>query len=376
MNKDYYSILNVSKNATDDEIKKAFRKLSMQYHPDRQVGKTEAEKKTAEEKFKEISEAYDTLGDKDKRQKYDMFGSSGSTSADDDMMSRFASQFGRFGFGFEDMFGGSPFGRTRSTPDPNSPEDGADVQINLNVTFKESLFGVVKEFDIDVEEPCNACNGTGTADGKGLKKCSHCNGTGMFTQVHGRMMVQSTCSYCQGQGYMNSSPCQKCHGSRRCTKMKHVSLKIPAGVHNGSRLRIAGSGQSGLKGGKSGDLYVQLRVEESKLFQRNGYDLYTDLYISPIIASIGGDADVYTPYGTIKIKIPAGTIAGKQLRVPNKGIKTSTANGDLILNVQIEPLVNLSKEQKDLLKAFNNTVSAKNLQVSEQRRKELQQMFN
>ena len=185
MSKDYYDILGVSRTATEDEIKKAFRKISKENHPDMQVGKSDAEKKAAEARFKEASEAYDTLSSKEKREKYDMMGSGGQSSGfgdfrdQDDVFSHFASHFG--GFGGMPGFGHDPFGtHTREAPDPNGPEDGADVQIMLDVTFKESLFGVVKEFDINVEDICHTCNGTGTADGKGFAKCPHCNGTGMM----------------------------------------------------------------------------------------------------------------------------------------------------------------------------------------------------
>lgn len=381
MSKDYYDILGVSRTATEDEIKKAFRKISKENHPDMQVGKSDAEKKAAEAKFKEASEAYDTLSNKEKREKYDMMGNGGQSSGfgnfreADDIFSKFASQFGGFGgmHGFRDSAFSS---YTNQAPDPNGPEDGADVQIALDVSFKESLFGVVKEFDINVEDVCHTCNGTGTADGKGFAKCPYCNGTGMMQQSHGNMFIQSTCPYCHGQGYSNSNPCPTCYGSKRNPKRKHVSIKIPAGVQNGSKLRVAGGGQTGIKGGRNGDLYCVLRVQNSDLFKRQGYDLFTTLYVSPITASIGGDAEVYTPYGTIKIKIPAGTTTGKQLRVPGKGLKAPNVVGDLYLNIEIEPLVNLTNEQKDLLKAFNATVTAKNLQKSEERRKQLQHMFN
>lgn len=379
-NNDYYSILGVSKDASQDEISKAYKKLAMKFHPDKQVGKTDAQKKAAEEKFKTISEAYETLGSKEKREKYDMMGSGcqsagfGDFRDQDDVFSHFASHFG--GFGSMPGFGHDPFGTyAHEAPDPNSPEDGADIQIRLDVSFKESLFGVVKEFDINVEDVCHTCNGTGTADGKGFAKCLHCNGTGMMQQSHGNMFIQSTCPYCHGQGYSNSNRCPTCYGSKRNPKRKHISVKIPAGVHDGTKLRIANAGQSGIKGGRNGDLYCILKVQSSELFKRKGQDLFTTLYVSPIVASIGGDAEVYTPYGKIKIKIPAGTTSGKQLRIPKKGVKTSNLTGDLYLDVQIEPLVNLTKEQKDLLKAFNATVTSKNLQKSEEYYKQLQCMF-
>ena len=380
-NNDYYNILGISKNATKEDISKAYKKLALKYHPDRQVNKPEKDKKEAEEKFKTISEAYEVLSNDEKRKQYDMMGNGGQSSGfgnfreADDIFSKFASQFG--GFGGMHGFRNSTFSSyTNQAPDPNGPEDGADVQIALDVSFKESLFGVVKEFDINVEDVCHTCHGTGTADGKEFAKCTYCNGTGMMQQQHGHMLIQQTCPYCHGHGYANSNPCPTCYGSKRNPKRKHVSIKIPAGVQNGSKLRVAGGGQTGIKGGKNGDLYCVLKVQNSDLFKRQDYDLFTTLYVSPITASIGGDAEVYTPYGTIKIKIPAGTMTGKQLRVPGKGLKTPNVVGDLYLNVEIEPLVNLTNQQKDLLKAFNTTVTAKNLQKSEERRKQLQHMFN
>lgn len=369
MNKDYYQILGISKSATKDEISKVYKKLAMKYHPDRQNGKSDDEKKKAEEKFKEISEAYETLSDDEKRRKYDMSENSIFDNANAaDMFSAFSSQFGF-----------SPFGSMytqQRMPDPNGPEDGADIQIILDVSFKEMLFGVVKEFDINVEDVCHTCNGTGTASKKGFAKCPYCNGTGITQQSHGNMFIQSTCPYCRGQGYSNTNPCPTCHGSKRNPKQKHVSIKIPAGVNNGAKLRIANAGQTGLNGGKNGDLYCIMNVQDSSLFKRKGQDLFTTLYLSPITASIGGDVDVYTPYGTVKIKIPAGIVTGKQLRVQGKGIKSAQRTGDLYLDIELEPLVNLTKAQKDMLEAFNQTVSSKNLQKSEERRKKLQKMFN
>lgn len=375
MSKDYYSILGVAKNATEDDIKKAFRKISKENHPDLQTGKTDAEKKAAEAKFKEAAEAYETLSNKEKRQDYDM-----RQNGDPDFGAFFRSKSSMFndvfnngGFSFTHHFNTNPFGpENNSSYDPNGPESGKNVQIKLDVTFNESLFGVTKEFDIDIEDVCPGCNGTGAANGHKIEKCPHCNGTGMFTQQHGNIFMQSTCMYCHGEGYHNDHPCGTCYGSKRVSKKKHIVVNIPAGVDTGTKLKDPGKGQSGLKGGKNGDLFIIVNVQQSDLFKRNGLNLMTKVYLSPILASIGGKQDVYTPYGTSTIKIPVGTYNGQVFRLAGKGIKAKSGIGDLYVEVELEPLVNLTSDQVKLLDSLNQTITMHNLKKSEQLNKKLQ----
>ena len=377
MNKNYYDILGVSKTASDDEIKKAFRKISKANHPDLQTGKSEVERKQAETKFKEAAEAYETLSNKDKRQEYDMRQNGGPDLGAffRNKSSMFDDIFRNSGFSFTHHFANTPF-NDEDVPsyDPNAPEDGRNVQINLAVSFNESLFGVVKEFDIDIEDVCDECHGSGAEKGHTIEKCQYCNGTGLFRQQNGNIFMQSTCMYCHGVGYKNAHPCHKCYGSKRVTKKKHVSVKIPAGVDSGTRLCDAGKGQSGINGGKNGDLYIIVKVNQSELFQRNGLNLSTKAYISPIVATIGGKLDVYSPYETSTIKIPAGTYNGQILRLANKGVKSGNMRGDMYVEIEIEPLVNLSKDQIIMLEEFNKTVTLKNLKKSEQLNKKLQAM--
>ncbi len=383
--RDYYDVLGVSKDATQDEIKKSFRKLSMLYHPDRQVGKTDQQKKEAEEKFKEASEAYDVLQDPQKRSNYDQFGFEGNHASGGGMdmgefMRRHADMFTHF-FHDDDDF--SPFGfggrqRRNSPPDVNQPDDGRDVRIKAKISFKEAIFGCKKEFDIQLSDVCNKCHGTGVKDGSKVKECQHCHGSGtMMKKISQGFMTQimsQPCPYCQGEGYV-FDVCKECHGQKRTPAKKHISVNIPAGIENGQKLRVNGKGEVGTCGGRNGDLYIIVEVEESNVFQRQGLDLKIKQPISPIDASLGGKVDVLTPYGYCSMKVPSGTKSGQILRLVGKGIKSSAGIGNLLVEVSIEPFQNLTEKQIEILNSLKLTLNEDNLLLAKQMKKDSDQFL-
>ena len=360
--RDYYEVLGVGKNATDDEIKKAFRKLAVKYHPDR------CKDADAADKFAEISEAHEVLSDKDKRAQYDQFGFNGPNGFAGfgegfNPFESFARHFGGASmFGDFNPFGG--FGRSRR-PEPNfdSPEDGDDVQLNMSVSFKESLFGTEREFDLTLSDECPECGGRGIEKGSTPTKCPHCNGTGQITRVerHGFMMSQtiSPCPHCNGTG-VSAKPCKNCNGTKRINAKKHFSVKIPAGISNGQRLRLKEKGICGLKGGKNGDIFVNVMVQRSELFERNGNDLITKMPINAVLATIGGDVKVKTPWGMSNMHIGPMTCNGTHITLKGEGVKTQAGNGNLIVEIEVTPLANISSEQKDLMHKLNATLHDNN----------------
>lgn len=379
--KDHYEVLGVSKNATEQEIKSSFRKLSRKYHPDMQSGKSDAEKKEAEDKFKEIAAAYEVLSDKDKRSHYDQFGddsNSGFSSMDmNEFMSRhagmFSSMFSDFGFGGF----GSPFGFGQKTQrnsnfNPNRPENGDDVFVNVNLSFKESVFGCEKEMNFQKSVSCSECNGTGIEKNSTPETCSECHGSGMLTRQSrtpfGMSIVQSPCPHCQGRG-MKIKTCSKCNGSKRQYSNEKLSIKIPAGIENGQRLRVAGKGQCGVCGGQNGNLYVLVKAQSSEIFERHGLDLFTTVYISPITAMLGGKIEVPTLTKFNKIEISPGTQDGTIVKVKNAGIKTSTSTGNLNIIIKIETPTNLDSKSQKLLNELKELMTDKNLQKSVNQRK-------
>lgn len=297
MKEDYYKVLGIDRNASKEEIQKAYRKKAFKYHPDRQSGKTPAEQKDAEEKFKQCSEAYGVLSDDDKRRNYDMFGADGPTNSANfsgfDPFEMFKNAF-RGGASFHSGFAGvSP---------EQMDEDGRDVNVKMTITFKQSIFGCTKDFDIALSKECSACGGTGVDPSSTPHTCEHCHGSGVLTKQNGFMFMQQTCPYCHGSGVF-AQPCSTCHGEKRLPDKKHISVNVPSGIESGQRLRLKGLGEVGVHGGKNGDLYVTVVVEESDIFTRKGNDLYVVCPISPITASLGGEVEVPTPYGTEKVKI-------------------------------------------------------------------------
>lgn len=366
--RDYYEVLGVKKDATPEEIKSAYRKLAVKWHPDR------CKETDAKERFQEISEAYATLADKDKRAQYDQFGfdgpnMSGFESAGFNPFDLFRAHFGGSPFG-EDGF--SPFsfggfghhaGQHQREPDFDSPEDGDDWQMSMQLSFKEALLGCVKEIDLTLNEPCSECGGRGVAKGSKPSKCSHCNGTGqvVYTQRNGFMMSQtiSPCPHCHGQG-VSAQVCPKCHGEKRIPAKKHISVKIPVGVGSGQRLRVHGKGECGLKGGKDGDMYINVHVAPSKLWQRDGLDLVLHMPVDAATATLGGSIDVPSPWGKVKMNVPSGTQSGDHIKVPGHGVKTSSANGDLVIKFIVMPFTCLDTSQKKLLEDLKKSLSTKN----------------
>lgn len=373
--RDYYEVLGVSKDATQDELKKAYRKLSMAYHPDRQVNKTTAEKKDAEEKFKEIGEAYSILSDKDKRAQYDQFGFDGPQMAGGfrggfNPFDLFRHQFGSSPFDDDDDDDGrfNPFGfgrmpRKHSTPDFDAPEDGADLQMRMTLTFKEMLYGSIKDIDVELNDACPACGGKGIEKGSTPTKCSHCNGTGhiVHTERNGFMMSQtiSVCPHCHGQG-MSVSTCKKCHGSKRVPAKKHISVKVPPGMDTGQRLRVRGKGECGVKGGKDGDMYISIEVQRSPLFTRSGLDLRTKIPIDPITATLGGKIEVQTPWEKTSVDVPTKTTTGSSKRIHRQGIKQGSSQGDLVVEFEVMPFDCLDSSQTSALNSLRSSLKPKN----------------
>jgi molecular chaperone DnaJ len=365
--KNYYQILGVERNASDDDLKRAYRNLSKKYHPDLQNGKSESEKKEAEEKFKEISEAYSILSDRKKREYYDNFG----TTPDDngghghtvDPREFFRSHFRDFSdidpdfgvFGF-DMGG---FGR-HAKVDPNSPKNGKDVRIRVNVPLEAALYGAEQEIPIHVTDPCCHCNGTGAEEGC-VEECPHCNGTGIRQSRNGMILMQTPCPTCNGMGFIAKETCHYCNGSGVEDGIRRVNVRIPRGIDSGSCLRIVGEGTKGVNGGSNGNLFIELNVQDNQIFSRSGRNLVTIAHISPFSAMLGDDIDVQTPWGVATIKIPENTTNEQVFRLHGKGMHTSNGDGDLYVRIEIETLANLTDSQKKALKRFTKTITESNL---------------
>lgn len=381
MSKDYYEILGVAKTATAEEIKKAYRKLAIKYHPDRNPGDT-----AAEEKFKEISNAYEVLSDANKRQRYDQLGHDAFTSTGGqgfggfgggggggfrDPMDIFSQFFGGGagggGFNFEDLFGGG--GRRRR--DPNAPEQGNDLRCEIEIAFEDAVFGATREIKLVRNADCEACSGSGCAPGSSKKTCSRCGGSGQVTVSQGFFAMQQTCPSCRGTGQVIDKPCSSCRGTGRQQKEKTLPVRIPPGVDNGDRLRVSGEGEGGIRGGRPGDLYVIIRVRESKIFERDGVDLYCQLPIDPITAMLGGVVEVPTVSGMTKMKIDAGTQSGSVLRIKGKGMPSlrGGSRGDLHVRLQVETPVGLDGETKKQLEAIQSKLTEKNYPKSQDFRK-------
>ena len=358
---DYYETLGVAKNASADDIKKAYRKLALKYHPDRNQGDKEAE-----EKFKEISIAYETLSNPEKRQQYDQFGHDAYTRQGggggydhqraQDIFSQF---FGGGGFNFEDLFGGG--GRSRR--DPNAPRRGDDLRYDLEIDFEDAMYGVEKTIDVAKMETCDECHGSGCADGSGKKSCSRCGGSGTYTVSQGFFSVRQTCPACGGSGQVIEKPCRKCRGRGQMQVKRQRTIRIPAGVDTGSQLRDSGQGGAGINGGPAGDLYIFIHVRSSAVFERDGNNLYCEVPVTFAVAANGGTVEVPTISGKTKLNIPAGTQHGQILRIKGKGapsLRRGMGRGDLHIRVIVETPVNLSREQKELLEKFTASLSENN----------------
>lgn len=378
MKADYYEVLQVTRTATDQEIKTSYRKLAMQFHPDRNPGD-----KSAEEKFKECSEAYGILSDPQKRAAYDRYGHAGFGGA--------ASQGGGFpggfsGFGgdpqdlgdifgdiFGEMFGGGGGGRRQSRA-----QRGRDLKYDLTMEFEESVFGKEQEIKIKRQETCESCSGTGSANGKQPVTCSQCRGAGQVRYQQGFFSVARPCPKCEGSGVNVTDPCQTCHGESRVMREHSINVKVPAGVEDGTRIRYQGEGEAGKLGGPAGDLYVELRVKAHKFFQRDGDDLHCVVPVSFPQAALGDELEIETLEGVAVLKVPEGTQSGKSFRIKGKGVPhlNSNGKGDLIVEVRVQTPNKLTKKQKELLKELSETMQVENSPQSHGFMDRMKEMFS
>lgn len=363
--RDYYEVLGVQKGASDDEIKKAYRKLAKKYHPDLNPGD-----KNAEANFKEVNEAYSVLSDSDKRSRYDRFGHAGT---DESGAYGGAGGFGGFG-GFGDMdidlgdIFGSFFGGGTRTSRRNGPQRGADIEQNLQLTFEEAAKGVEVEINISRYENCDSCKGTGAKGGTAVETCSVCHGSGQVrTQTRtpfGVMQNVGTCSACGGTGSIIKDKCTKCGGRGQIRVTKKINVKIPAGIDNGQTLTVRGEGHCGKKGGPNGDVYLTIQIRKHKIFTRKGFDVYCTIPITFVEATLGTEIDVPTLNGNVKLKIPEGTQNATSFRLRGEGIERLRGNGkgDQYVKVLVEVPKNLNQNQKELLKKFGDSLGASNYQ--------------
>lgn len=358
----YYEVLGVDRGASQDDIKKAYRRLAMKYHPDRNPGD-----KAAEEKFKQIGEAYAILSDEQKRAAYDRFGKAG---VDPSAADAGAGGFGQGGFGgfsgmnsgdfqsafgdiFSDLFGG---GRGRGAgPQGPQPMRGNDVSYTLEVSFEDAAHGRKMDIRVPAWDECTSCHGTGCRPGTSKKTCPTCHGAGVVRMSNGLFQVQQTCPQCHGMGEVIADPCPDCSGTGFKRSAKVVEVNIPAGINDGQRIRMSGKGEPGVNGGPAGDLFIEIRVRPSDIFERDGDDLHMQLPISFVTAALGGEVTVPTLDGESRITLPEGTQSGKTFRLRGKGISNLHTHqpGDLYLHIEIETPVNLSDKQKKMLRDFD-----------------------
>jgi len=344
--RDYYEVLGVSRTCTEAELKSAFRKLAMQHHPDRNPGDNECE-----HKFKEINEAYDVLKDGDKRAAYDRFGHAAFEQGGMGGAQGFSADFGSaFADIFEGIFG-MPGGRGRST----GRERGSDLRYNMEITLEDAFEGKTAQVRIPTSVTCEACSGSGAKAGTKPKACSTCGGMGKIRHAQGFFTLERTCPSCQGRGQVIEDPCKACGGAGRVTRERTLSVNIPPGVEDGTRIRLAGEGEAGVRGGPPGDLYIFLSLAPHAFFQRDGADLHCRVPISMVTAALGGDFEVPAIDGSkAKVKVPAGTQTGRRFRLSSKGMPVlrSKQTGDMYVQVSVETPQNLNKRQKDLLAEF------------------------
>ena len=374
--RDYYDVLGVSKTASDDEIKQAYRKLAKKYHPDLNPGNKEAE-----EKFKEVNEAYEVLSDKDKRSKYDQFGHAafdpnagfGGGGFSGFSGSGFTGSFTGFDDILNSMFGGG-FGRSSSSR-PDAPMGGSDLQYRITISFEEAAFGCKKEIQYRREEVCGACSGTGAAAGSETKTCPTCKGTGHVrvqqNSFFGTVQSTRTCDACGGTGKIIEKPCERCKGKGRVMVAKTVTVNIPAGIDDGQTLRLGGKGGMGYNGGPDGDLLVTVSVRNHKQFIREGYDLYLNYTIPMTVAVLGGEVTVPTLSGDVKYKIPEGTQSGTTFRLRGQGIQrlNGSTKGDLLVNCTVEIPKRLTDSQREAFEQFAETMGETNAGIGIKRKK-------
>ena len=354
--RDYYEVLGVSKTATEDEIKKAYRSLAKKYHPD-----LNPDNKEAEEKFKEVNEAYETLSDQTKRSQYDQFGHAGPQGFGG------AGGFGGSGFDgfggindiFEAFFGGG--GRRGGAASSTRPRQGDDIEQTVTIDFMESINGCKRVVKVNIEEECSTCGGSGAYSKKDVNVCSRCHGRGSViveqNSIFGRVQSQTVCPKCGGKGQEITRKCESCNGKGRVRKTKDITVTIPAGVADGMSMRIEGKGYAGYNGGPNGDLYIHVRVKKHEDFQRDGDDIYLDIPISISQAVLGDSIEVPTVYGNVNLKIPAGTQSHTKFRLKGKGAKNvrTKINGDQFVTVKIDIPTNLSNNEKNIFEQLRKT---------------------
>ena len=354
--RDYYETLGVAKNASEDEIKKAYRKMAMKHHPDRNP-----DNKTAEAKFKEAKEAYEMLSDQNKREAYDRYGHAG---VDPNMNMGGAGAGGFYSGGFADAFGdifGDIFGggRNRGGGGPQMYR-GADLRYNLEISLEQAANGFETTIRVPSWEACDTCSGTGAKPGTSPTTCATCGGSGQVRMQQGFFSIQQTCPKCQGKGKIIADPCGSCHGVGRIKRNKTLEVKIPAGIDDGMRIRSSGNGEPGQNGGPPGDLYVEVHIKPHPIFQREGDDLHCEVPLSFAKAAIGGEVEVQTLGGKVSFTVPEGTQTGKVFRVRGKGIKgvRSGHTGDLFCHVVVQTPVKLTDKQKELLSELEKLLDA------------------
>lgn len=347
--RDYYEVLGVAQNADEKEIKKAYRRIAMKFHPDRN-----SDDPKADDNFKEATEAYEVLTNADKRAAYDRFGHAGvdgSAGAGGFSEGGFSDIFGDV---FGDIFGGGGGGRSRA-----GPQRGSDLRYTLDISLEDAVFGKTVEIKVPTLQSCNVCDGSGAKPGTSVKTCSTCGGAGQVRMQQGFFQVQQTCPSCRGQGKVVSDPCTSCRGQGRVERSKTLSVKVPAGVDTGDRIRLSGEGEAGPNGGPNGDLFVEMSVRKHAIFERDGKDLHCDAPITFSDAALGGELEVPTLEGRVKLKIPEGTQTGKLFRLRGKGVKPVRGGsvGDLLCRVVVETPVQLTKQQRELLQQFQESLT-------------------
>lgn len=345
--RDYYDVLGLSKSASKDEIRKAYRSLSKKYHPD--LNKAD----DAVEKFKEVTEAYEILSDDSKKANYDQFGHTDPNQG----FGGFGGGGGADGFGFDDIFSTFFGGNTRRR-DPNAPRKGDDLQYSMNIDFMEAVFGKETEVEIPKEETCDTCDGSGAKKGTTPKTCTHCGGSGQISVTQntplGQMVNRRACPHCQGTGKIIPEKCSTCHGAGRVTNKKKIKVTIPEGVDDGQQLRVSGQGEAGHNGGPAGDLYIVFRVRQHEKFIREDDDIYLELNLSFPQASLGDEIEVPTVHGNVNLKIPAGTQTGTRFRLKGKGVKNVHGRGigDQHVVVKVLTPKKMTEKQKELMREF------------------------
>lgn len=357
--RDYYEVLGVSRDVSADELKKAYRKLAVKFHPDKNPGD-----KTAEDKFKEIGEAYDILSDDQKRAAYDRYGHAafsggmgggGGGGGFHDPFDIFREVFSGAGGGgggiFESFFGGGGGGRQQRR---DGPQRGSDLRYGMEISLEDAAHGCEREIEYERLNSCKTCSGSGSASGSGKKTCRTCGGVGQVISSRGFFQIQQTCPDCNGSGEVISDPCKSCSGTGRSKERTKLRVKIPAGIEDGSRLRSGGNGDYGSKGGPAGDLYIVVQIKQHDIFEREGDDLHCQMPLSFTTAALGGETTVPTLEGKANLKVPAGTQNGTTFRLRGKGMKTlgEEHHGDLYVHVQIAVPTKLNAEQKEHLAAF------------------------